>query len=807
MIRALSLDELNDVAGSPDDAGFGAITTDKGCLPLRVLDVDVAIEGLSAATFVRQVFANVFAEPLEATYIFPLPPRAAVTGFRMTVNGTVVEGRIDERGKARADYDEAIASGRHAAIAEEERPNVFTLRVGNIPPKAAVLVEFTLVAPVAVDALEATYRFPLIVAPRYCPGVPLDGEAVGDGILPDTDRVSDASRISPPVLLPGMPSPVALGMRIRLGRLTQAAGKSTDRELACTLPVTEAVEADGSRLVTLADAQRLDRDFIFRWRIGSDAGSTATVLVEPDAGRSRGLGHGTPAAEATGDGTFALTIVPPAARSDLRRPRDVVFVLDRSGSMGGWQIVAARRAVARMIDTLSGDDRVGILAFDNSIEHPGPAPAIEPATDRHRWELLEWLATVEARGGTEIASALARGFELAESAAAGPASAGRDRFIVLVTDGQVGNEDAVLRQLATSTRSARLFVVGIDTAVNDGLLGRLADATGGQVELVESEDRLDEVMERIQSRITAPAVTDLTLAGDGIEIVIESLVPARMPDLVAGVPLVVRGRYRGTAAGHVHVSGRDANGEAWSAAATVAPEPVAGIGSLWARGRLRHLEDRLVTEADDTLESRIVDLSTSFGVLCRFTALVAIDPNDPDRAVADAPMRRIIQPVAFAVRHDACCYMMEPLGERRTNQRLLSRVSGVVPPSTASWLSSLGDFFDAGFTEDPLDRVRFQAADLVAKVRPRNGDPQSVSPAKVKRLLRGTLALLEALGQTGGQAEGVTEEIERIGAAFALVHARKTASSVEPTSLVRLLDVLADFAGVPADRRWWVEVA
>jgi hypothetical protein len=122
-------------------------------------------------------------------------------------------------------------------------------------------------------------------------------------------------------------------------------------------------------------------------------------------------------------------------------------------------------------------------------------------------------------------------------------------------------------------------------------------------------------------------------------------------------------------------------------------------------------------------------------------------------------------------------------------------------------LSGWDDFFGDGFTEDPLDRVRFQAADLVAKARPRNGDPESVSPAKVKRLLRGTLALLEALGQNGGQTQAVTEEIERIGAAFALVHALKTASSVEPTSLVRLLDVLAEFAGVPTEQRWWVKVA
>ena len=164
MIRMLTSQELADLAGSTTDAGFGAIETEKGCLPLRAMAVEALVDGLVATTTLRQAFANVFEEPLEATYIFPLPPRAAVTGFRMTVAGATIVGRIDERQQAREAYEAALAEGRRAAIAEEERPDVFTLRVGNIPPRSVARVEFTLVAPVAIDSLEATYRFPLVVA-------------------------------------------------------------------------------------------------------------------------------------------------------------------------------------------------------------------------------------------------------------------------------------------------------------------------------------------------------------------------------------------------------------------------------------------------------------------------------------------------------------------------------------------------------------------------------------------------------------------------------------------------------------------
>jgi Ca-activated chloride channel family protein len=397
MIRVLTADELKDLAGDRVEAGFGSIETTQGCLPLTALDVDVQIEGLAAETTLRQQFRNVFAEPLEATYIFPLPPRAAVTGFRMTVNDTVVEGRVDERGKAREDYDTAIAEGRTASIAEQERADVFTLRVGNIPPKSTARIELILVAPVAIDSLEATYRFPLVVAPRYCPGVAVDGDSVGDGIVADTDLVPDASRISPPVLLPGFKSPVKLGIKVRIAAGAMAAVQNRIAgSLGCTLPATEARDADGDMIVTVVPEQRLDRDFILRWGIAAETVATTTLLVEPDDVRPAGLGTGKPAEEAPGDGTFSLVIVPPAQVADVKQsPRDVVFMLDRSGSMSGWKMVAARRAVARMVDTLTGEDRVTVMAFDNSVEHCGETANLALATDRHRWSVLEWLGSIE----------------------------------------------------------------------------------------------------------------------------------------------------------------------------------------------------------------------------------------------------------------------------------------------------------------------------------------------------------------------------------------------------------------------------
>lgn len=189
------------------DAGLGCLHTDRGNLPLDRLDVRASISGLVARTTVTTEFVNAFDTALEATYIFPLPDRAAVTGMTMTADGRTVIAELRERAAAREVYDRAIESGRRASIAEEERPDVFTMRAGNIPPGERVTVELILVGPLPWEDGAATFRFPLVVAPRYVPGTPLPGPAVGSGQVVDTDAVPDASRITPRCCCPASPTP------------------------------------------------------------------------------------------------------------------------------------------------------------------------------------------------------------------------------------------------------------------------------------------------------------------------------------------------------------------------------------------------------------------------------------------------------------------------------------------------------------------------------------------------------------------------------------------------------------------------
>lgn len=611
-------DELARHADPLDDSGTGTLDTARGNLPLDRLDLRATITGLATETVLTQGFQNPYDEPLEATYIFPLPDRAAVTALRMETPGRVVDAILKERGAARADYEHAISAGQRASIAEEERPGVFTMRVGNIMPGERVTIRLTLAGRLPFEDGAATYRFPLVVAPRYIPGVPISGASVGDGTALDTDLVPDASRISPPVLLPHFPNPVRLSAFIDI----DPGGLPLERVSSSLHVTTIDPGDDGTCRVALAPGDRVNRDFVLRLGFGSDAVVGSVAMAADDTGK-----------------TFACTVLPPTITA-VARPRDVVLVLDRSGSMDGWKMVAARRAAARIVDTFSSADRFAVLSFDHQVETPAGLPdGLVPATDRNRFRAIEHLAGLIARGGTEMHNPLLQATGLLTDT-------GRDRVIVLVTDGQVGNEDHILHDLSPRVSGIRVHTVGVDTAVNEAFLRRLAGLAGGRCELVESEDRLDEAMRQIHQRIASPLVTDLRVTSSDMAIDADTVAPAGLPDLYPGAPIVITGRC--AHGGSLTVSGRRPDGTAWQETIAAGDGEHPGLRAVWARTHVRDLEDRYVTAQSDgrislsDLERRIVTVSLAHQVLCRFTAFVAVDSRVVN---AGGDVHRVTQPV------------------------------------------------------------------------------------------------------------------------------------------------------------------
>lgn len=607
-----------------NEAGYGTVATPMGPLPLQSLHVRTRIDGLMYRTTIEQSFANPHPQAIEATYLFPLPDRAAVTSFRLKVADRVIEAQLYSKAEAEQRYREAIQAGHRAAMTEQHKANVFALKVGNLPPADRVQVELHLVGSLQLDEGEATYRFPLVVAPRYEPAAEesspqQDRRRRHSGTRTSSQRRSRTEPPPPPspptavppsaslpaddrgepVYLPGQPSAVRLSLQVEVHPTHLPM-----REFRSSLHTVEETRQDNVRIFSLRPGERLDRDFILRFRVGTSA-QTTTLLLQPDADPSN-------------QGTWVLTLLADPSVHMQEKPRDLVLILDRSGSMGGWKMSTSRRALARIVETLSTNDRLAILAFDNVVERPpGWGTELVPVNERHRSQAMRFLLQLEARGGTDLAQPLNQAIRLLQAA-----DLQRDRILFLVTDGQVGNEDALLAQLGERLRGLRVFTLGVDQAVNEGFLNRLAQLGGGYTEIVESEDRAEAVMERIHRRISTPALTDLSLSGVELHLLPEFTTPGRLADVFVGTPWTVLGRYEGPAQGAIRIHASDEAGMPWTCDVPAQSVQGTALAQWWASAFLNDPTQQAIDA------ERKVEISRRFGVLAPQTAFVAVDVKE-----------------------------------------------------------------------------------------------------------------------------------------------------------------------------------
>ncbi len=682
-MTTLSLPRIDQVDSAGSGSGFGSLKSEHGNLPLQHLGYHSRVVGLSVATTISQTFYNPFDEPIEATYVFPIEGEQAVVGCELWVEDRIVRAELKERGQARSDYRRALRQGYRAALLEENRPETFSMKVGNIPPGEAVQVRIRTVGRLQVvkvpDGGEWTLRLPLVVAPRYTSGFPIpyrssfsgayagNRTAAGDGVAFDTDRVPDASAVTPPVWLPGFASPVHLRLSVDLHIGSLGMTTAWHERLRSSLHSIAVTEAGKNTChIEIRPDERVNRDFILRGKIDTDricGGLSIEQSRQPGETVNSSVD-----ANVSNSATFALDLIPPP--SDTSPPRDIVFLLDRSGSMSGWKMTAARRGISRLVDTLGPDDRFQVLAFDDRVDDPfaGRFQAnhgFARATDANRYEATRWLAKIETRGGTEMGTAIARALEPFTGSAnregePGATSHQRSSAIVLVTDGQITGEDDVLSILGRIpvANRPRIFCLGVDRAVNASVLQRLTKFSGGTFELVESEQRLDEIMVRFADEIGSPSITNVTIEaidshGMPNSTPLHSLAPEHQRDLYPMRPVSIYGRVVTDGSTHaglsLRVRGRMTSGQPWEQIFTAtdvrcetSDDEV--LRHLWGRGRVRQLEDEYFSGSivDEALRDEIVRCSLSAGVLSRFTAFVAVDES---RRVAWTDPHRIAEPV------------------------------------------------------------------------------------------------------------------------------------------------------------------
>jgi Ca-activated chloride channel homolog len=571
-------------------------------LPLTAHRIIAKAADRVAQVTVEQSFQNPFQEFLEAVYIFPMGGGAAVSVFEMKVGDRTLKGVVKERGQARKDYRKAVDDGRRAALLEQDRDNVFTVQVGNLPPGEAVSVRIVYSERLSYFEDGTTeLRLPLVVAPRYIPGEPLDGVSAGDGVEPDTDSVPDASRITPPRLAPGFDPKVALSIDVEL-----ADGSVSD--IACS---QHAIKVSNGHITLSREDEPLNRDFVLRWRL-------AKTVVQSRLLVNR-------------DGCGMLSLVAPRREGFLGTPRDVVFLLDRSGSMRGVKMASAARACSILLATLGPRDKFAVCAFSDSTEWMNWTTADEAGIAVGQ----KFLRGIDAGGGTVLDPALKDTMAQFKNR---PEMTGREAVLVIITDGQIGNEAQVLKRIQADRIGVRIFTVGIDTAVNDAFLQRLSALGGGTCTLCVPGEALEQALSSVGREIGAPVITEIQIDGA------DQLAPSHTPDLFSGraaTSFVVGQKLNG-----VGVRGKFADGTTFKVNVKAEEIELPAITHLWARARSADLEDQFRLGKD--VKQEIVDLAIKHTLLTRFTAFVVIDESEIVNGKGGH--RTVVQPVEMPER-------------------------------------------------------------------------------------------------------------------------------------------------------------
>ncbi|GDX80945.1 hypothetical protein LBMAG42_27560 [Deltaproteobacteria bacterium] len=586
---------------APDDRGLGGLLAlvrgREVAFPLTEVRVRTSIVGSVARTVVEQRFANPHKQPMEAVHLFPLPPNGALTEVELRCGELTVRADCREREDAERTFAEARRSGHRAALVTRERADVHTLRVTNLPPGEEVVVRMVVVEALQAEDGAFRMRFPTTIAPRYMPGNASGHD--GPGTEADTDRVPDASRISPPLRLSG--------------------GTRLDLEVSFVNPP--------SRLQSSLHALRVDLDG------GVKVAPSGNAVCDRDFVLSFGYAGAEGGAAAWTDGETTLLIVEPPMMAAKTLPRDAVFVVDISGSMGGEKMDAAKRALRTALRGLVPGDRFLLVAFDDRVERH--APAFVAFDDRSLRAGEAWVDRLQARGGTEMLPPIQVALE-------GDRPEGRLRTVLFVTDGQAGNDAEVTAAVANRAKGARFFTLGIDTAVNGALMEQLARVGGGACSLCTPSDDIEAVVARIEARFGSPVADGLRAEGE------EARPEPRT--LFAGMPATIL--LRG-APGAVVAKALGAGGlVTWS----VTPQRTATpLGALWGRERVAWLEDRLTLRPfeEEALRPEIVRVALQFSLASRFTAFVAVERT---RKV-DGTLKEVVQPVSLPAGWDRAVFL------------------------------------------------------------------------------------------------------------------------------------------------------
>lgn len=573
-------------------------------MPLKGTSADVRIAGPIANVTVEQTYVNTGEKTLEATYVFPASTRAAVHAMTMQIGNRTLSAEVQEREQARKTYEEARDEGRSASLLEQQRPNVFQMRVANILPGDTIRVTLQYTESITPEAGTYEFVYPTVVGPRYAD--PTEDEAT-----PRDQWVEN------PYLRGGEALPYTFDFTA---------------EVAAGLPIQQVAVPSHDVDVTFDDSTRA------RIEVTGDDGGNRDVIVRYEL-RGKEITPGLLLHEGEEENHFLMMLQPPErVRADAVPPREYVFILDVSGSMRGFPLDVAKDVLRDLIGPLRPQDRFNVLLFaaSSKVWSESSRPASEAAVA----DALSFIDRQRGGGGTELVSALREALALPRP------EANVSRSVVVVTDGYVSFEREAFDVIRDGLGAANLFTFGIGSSVNRFLIEGMARAGMGEPFVVTASSEASAMASRFRRYVSTPALTQVEASFDGFDAY--DVTPRRVPDLFAERPIVLFGKWRGRSDGTIRVRGRTGEGTFERSLRVNRFTPSRGddgsnaaLRYLWARHRIAQLSDaQQIRETDDTKQA-ITDLGLAYNLLTRYTSFVAVDTE----VRADGEVVAVTQPL------------------------------------------------------------------------------------------------------------------------------------------------------------------
>jgi len=568
--------------------------------PLKHTDVKADISGFIARVNVVQTFVNPTEEKIEAVYVFPLPHNSAVDSMTMHVAGRKIVGVIKRKAVAEEIYQQAIRQGATAAVLHQHRPNVFQQKVGNIPPNGSVRIQISYVDVLEYDRGEYAFHFPMVVGPRYTPAYWKEDARTGGGA---PGGVNDAIRSG---------KSVSLSLKLDAGvpvKELRSVNHKVDMKQTGISTASCAIAA-GDRIP--------NKDFDLRYKVIGKKPEMA-VLAHQSSGS---------------DGHFMLMIQP--AEDELLKkapPREVIFLVDVSGSMGASGIGHSKMAMQHFLKLSKPGDKIQIITFRNTATKCFESSV--PCTEENVKKAGRFVDAIRAGGGTEMY----RGVKEALNAELDPQ---RVRIVVMLTDALIGNGPQIVQEVGRKCGDRiRLWCIGVGPRVNRNLVDAVAKQGGGMGKILsknESRENVHRLVNEVVERIHRAQLAAVRINWGGLKVY--ETYPARIPELWHGRPIVVHGRYTGGGQEQIRVSGQ-AEGKPVSWPLTVKlPEKEAGNGVLatvWARKKIESLMDQIWVDGSPQMIEEVTRIALEHKLMSQYTSFVAVDEStrvdDPETPV------------------------------------------------------------------------------------------------------------------------------------------------------------------------------